>query len=126
MYKNTMPPGAHATARVGYIRVHGRNYADWFRKGAGRNARYDYLYSPDDLEPWVERAKEVASDKLTREVYVVTNNHFRGQSIVNGLQFKSMLEHRPVEAPETLVKAFPEELREYAVSSEAGTEASAP
>jgi uncharacterized protein YecE (DUF72 family) len=126
MYKNTMPPGSHATARVGYIRVHGRNYGDWFRKGAGRDARYDYLYSSDELEPWVERATEVASDKLTREVYVVTNNHFRGQSVVNGIQFKSMLKHQPVEAPETLVKAFPEALREYVVPGEAETHASGP
>ena len=30
---------------VGYVRVHGRNYRDWFREKAGRDARYDYLYS---------------------------------------------------------------------------------
>jgi len=28
-------PSARATAPAGYLRVHGRNYRDWFRKGAG-------------------------------------------------------------------------------------------
>ena len=40
------------TSPVAYVRVHGRNYRDWFRKGAGRDARYDYLYPAGELEPW--------------------------------------------------------------------------
>jgi len=31
------------TSPVGYIRLHGRNVRDWFRKGAGRDERYNYL-----------------------------------------------------------------------------------
>jgi hypothetical protein len=33
------------------MRVHGRNYSDWFRKDAGRDARNDYLYEPAELRP---------------------------------------------------------------------------
>ncbi len=127
MFRNTIPPGAHATSSVGYIRVHGRNFHDWFRKDAGRDARYDYLYEPRQLAPWVARAQHLAADPNTREVYVVTNNHFRGQAVVNGLQLRSMLEHRRVEAPSPLVASFPEALRDFVVPPlEIGSEHPAP
>ena len=41
LFKKSIKPSALATSRIGYVRVHGRNYSDWFRKGAGRDARYD-------------------------------------------------------------------------------------
>ena len=40
---------ARVTSPVAYLRLHGRNAADWFREGAGRDARYDYLYSHEEL-----------------------------------------------------------------------------
>jgi uncharacterized protein YecE (DUF72 family) len=56
---DSVEPTAIATAPVGYVRVHGRNYHDWFRKGAGVEKRYDYLYSAKVLKPWAERVEEV-------------------------------------------------------------------
>lgn len=41
LFRKSIRPSARSTARVGYIRVHGRNYQDWFRKAAGRDERYD-------------------------------------------------------------------------------------
>ena len=38
------------TGPVAYLRLHGRNAADWFRAGAGRDARYDYLYTAEQME----------------------------------------------------------------------------
>jgi uncharacterized protein YecE (DUF72 family) len=105
LFHHSIPPGARATSKVGYIRVHGRNYNDWFRKDAGRDARYDYLYTPEQLQPWAERALSLSED--TAEVYLVTNNHFRGQAVVNGLQLQALLNRAPVAAPATLVEAVP-------------------
>jgi uncharacterized protein YecE (DUF72 family) len=76
LFSKSIKPSARATGRVGYVRVHGRNYQDWFRKHAGRDARYDYLYSPDELSRWTERAKEVARDEQVETVDVVFNNHY--------------------------------------------------
>jgi uncharacterized protein YecE (DUF72 family) len=115
LFRHSVPPSARSTSHVGYVRVHGRNYHDWFRKDAGRDARYDYLYSPEQLEKWVDRVRALAEDDETREVYVVTNNHFRGQAVTNGLQLRSMIERRRVEVPRPLVEAFPEELRPFVV-----------
>ena len=94
------------------MRLHGRNYKDWFREKAQPHERYDYLYSLEELDPWLVRIKEVA--KQTRETYVVTNNHFRGQAIVNAVEIKAAVEEKRVPAPEPLFKVY-ERLKESAV-----------
>ncbi|MBI4410765.1 MAG: DUF72 domain-containing protein [Gemmatimonadetes bacterium] len=114
LFRRSIRPSARATARVGYIRVHGRNYMDWFRKGAGRDARYDYLYTPAELRPWAERARAVAKDPTTEQVDVVFNNHYRAQAVVNALQFQKLLAGRPVPAPPALMRAYPEALERHA------------
>jgi uncharacterized protein YecE (DUF72 family) len=108
LFHNSIKPSASVTSPVGYIRVHGRNYKDWFRKGAGVEARYDYLYSKDELKPWADRAKDVAS--AAEETFVVTNNHYKGKAAANALMLKSLVTGKKSEAPETLRNAYPDEL----------------
>ncbi len=114
LFRNSMKPSAVATAKVGYIRVHGRNYRDWFREKAGRDARYDYLYSAAELEPWADRAKSLAEEGRAKDIYVVTNNHFRGQAPANALMLESMVEGGKVPAPPGLVETYREALAPYA------------
>ncbi len=112
----TLPPTAYLTSPVGYIRLHGRNAANWFARqergqigGAGSRsgaARYDYLYSPEELRPWVERARTLAG--RAEEVFIIANNHYRGKGPANALMLKSALEGRRVRAPADLVSAFSE------------------
>ena len=113
LFRHSVKPSATTTAPVGYVRIHGRNYRDWFRKDAGVEARYDYLYSPAELEPWAARTREVAQSGA-EDVYVVTNNHYRGQAGVNALQLMSMVKDEPVPAPEPLYAAFEDELAAWA------------
>jgi uncharacterized protein YecE (DUF72 family) len=108
-------PSKKSTGRVGYVRLHGRNYQDWFRRDAGRDARYDYLYSEKELDPWLEKIEQISED--SQETYVITNNHFRGKAVVNALQIKSRLRGDKVEVPETLINMYPE-LRHFACQSE--------
>lgn len=98
-------PSAHATSVVGYIRLHGRNYKQWFADTNVRD-RYDYLYSPEELAKWTERTLEIAGKAET--TYVVANNHNLGKAAVNALELISMLEGRKVAAPATLVSHYPE------------------
>jgi len=114
LFSKSIGPTAHATSRVGYVRVHGRNYKDWFRKKAPVEQRYNYLYRADQLEPWVERIKEVAADPATREVYVVTNNHYKGKAVANALMMKSMIGGGTVTAPPGVYEAYRESLEDYA------------
>lgn len=114
LFHRCLKPSARCTARVGYIRVHGRKYQDWFRRNAGRDARYDYLYPIEQLEPWVERARAVAAAPETPVVDVVFNNHYKGKAVVNAIQFDSLLTGRPTLAPPELVRAYPDALGEVA------------
>ncbi len=120
MSHGSLGPGARVTAPVAYVRVHGRNWRDWFRKGAGRDARYDYLYSARELEPWVKRIGEMAASARAPDVYVVTNNHFRGQAVANAKMLEAMAAGRRVAAPAALVETYPEALRPFARPEEPG------
>ena len=98
----TLRPTGHVTSRVGYIRLHGRNAAVWFAAGENAAGRYDYLYSDEELRPWVERARRMAD--RAEEVFVIANNHYRGKAPANALMFRAMLEERKVPAPAALVR----------------------
>lgn len=102
---DSLPPSSQVTdPETGYIRLHGRNMKNWFRKGAGRDARYDYLYSPAELEEWSRRAGEMMG--RVGSLFIITNNHFGGQAIANGLQLRSRIEGGVIEAPASLIRAF--------------------
>jgi len=105
LFSKSIKPAALSTSPVGYVRLHGRNYQDWFREKAPRDDRYNYLYSLDELEPWITRIKEIAAK--TKDSYVITNNHFRGQAVVNALEIKSTLEEHRVVAPAPLFEKYP-------------------
>ena len=101
----------HVTSRVGYVRLHGRNYDQWFEHERPSD-RYNYLYSEAELAKWKGKIENVTS--RAEVTFVVTNNHFEGKAAVNALQLKKML-GQPVKAPETLVERYPE-LRKIAES----------
>lgn len=105
LFARSIKPSARATSRVGYVRLHGRNYENWFRETAAPHDRYDYLYTPEELEPWVEKIKKVSHD--AEETYVVTNNHFRGKGVVNALEIMAMLKEERVPGPPTLIDEYP-------------------
>ena len=95
------------TGSVGYVRLHGRNAKAWFSKEAGRDQKYDYLYSPGELREWVDAVGSMETDRL----FVITNNHFQGKAVVNAIQLARAL-GRAVDAPEPLKSAYPGELGE--------------
>ncbi len=99
------PARARTTSSVGYLRLHGHNARDWFRDDAGRDARYDYLYTLEELRPLADLARDLA--RQAAEVFVVQNNHFRGKALANALQMKHLLGHGRPAAPGTLLSAYP-------------------
>jgi len=99
-------PGSEATSAIGYIRLHGRNYKQWFAESTNVRDRYDYLYSPKELEGWKGRVLEVAGK--TKETYVVANNHNLGKAAVNALELLSMFSGRKVKVPDSLCEHYPE------------------
>ena len=93
------------TAPICYIRLHGRNYKQWFESD-NRNDRYNYLYKEPELEEWKEKIESVA--RKTEKTYVVANNHFEAKAGVNALQLKNLLTGERVKAPEPLLRRYPE------------------
>lgn len=109
IFHRSVKPTAHTTSAVGYVRLHGRNYRNWFSQEADVRERYDYLYSVDELEPWVERVKTIAKDAT--DTYTVTNNHNLGKAAVNALQLQAFLSAQPVNVPPQLLQSYPELLQ---------------
>lgn len=105
-FHRSVKPSAHSTSAIGYVRLHGRNYKQWFSANADVRQRYDYLYSLDELEPWVGRIRAIASE--TRETYVVANNHNLGKAAVNAFELGALFFGKPVQPPPQLVEAYPE------------------
>jgi uncharacterized protein YecE (DUF72 family) len=87
------------------VRLHGRNYENWFRDNAESHERYDYLYTKDELEAWLDRIHQVA--RQAHDTYVITNNHYRGQAPANALMLRAM-NGEEVEIPYELRAAFGE------------------
>lgn len=105
MFRDSIGPSRTVTAPLGYVRLHGRNYNDWFRQEAGRDDRYDYLYSEQELKPWMEKIDAIL--ETTADVYAITNNHFRGQAVVNGLEMEKAAGVKSVAIPTHLVAEYP-------------------
>jgi uncharacterized protein YecE (DUF72 family) len=105
LFHDSIKPSAQVTSDIGYVRLHGRNYQNWFREEANVLERYDYLYSPEELDPWLVRIKEVAAK--AKQTFVITNNHARGQSLVNAFEILAQLEEEKVPGPAKLIETYP-------------------
>ncbi len=104
----SLAPSEHSIPQsgIGYVRLHGRNYEQWFSSGEHPEERYNYLYKPEELEPWAERIRRIAEQ--AQATFVITNNHFEGKAVANALQLVHRVTGRPVRVPEVLLGRFPE------------------
>ncbi len=105
LFRHSIKPSGLATSGIGYVRLHGRNYENWFTDNKRPSDRYDYIYSLDELEPWVHRIKAVSSQ--APETYVISNNHYLGQAAVNALELKRLLTGERVRGPAILAEKYP-------------------
>jgi uncharacterized protein YecE (DUF72 family) len=101
----SLAPTEHVTGAIGYVRLHGRNYEQWFDSD-NRNDRYNYLYKESELAHWKERIANVA--EKAQATYVITNNHFESKAGVNALELRAMISGKRVAAPPTLIEKYPE------------------
>ena len=104
---HSLKPSAESTSQIGYVRLHGRRYDTWFSDDptTPSHERYNYLYSLEELDPWVARIRTI--QKHTRNIFVVTNNHFQGKAVVNALQLIGILTGNKVKVPEPLRQHYP-------------------
>src|SRR5205814_5527757 len=74
LYTLSLHDALPISSPVGYVRLHGRRYDTWFTDDATIpvHERYNYLYTAEELAPWVTRVRKVT--QRAGETFVVTNN----------------------------------------------------
>jgi len=93
---NVMPRIAAATHDVAYIRFHGRNWKTWNKKTKTSGERFDWLYSPEDLEDWIEPVARLAEE--AREVYAMFNNNRFDYAPRSAQVLRGLLDEAGIEA----------------------------
>ena len=78
------------TTGTGYIRMHGRNAADWWQ-GKG-SARYNYEYQENELNEWLTNISNIL--RKTFKTYIFFNNHPNGQAVKNAKQMIELLKSK--------------------------------
>lgn len=92
------PRGWVQSGRRAYVRLHSRRGESWY---GGDKERYDYNYSDDELNEWIEWMK--AAQQRTEEVLFLFNNCYRGQAVANARRLRELIAERtpwlPVVSP---------------------------
>ena len=86
---NLLPPIAEATGNIAYVRFHGRNKEKWWQHEHAYE-RYDYSYSPEELEEWLPKIRYL--DNMAERTFVFANNHWQGQAVSTIRQLRMMLD----------------------------------
>jgi uncharacterized protein YecE (DUF72 family) len=98
------------TADFAYLRFHGRNAAQWWNHAAAED-RYNYQYAAAEQAGLKHSVEEAA--KVSTDVYVFYNNHYRAKAVVNGLEMKKLFDlPSPEQLPEVLLAEYPSLARE--------------
>ena len=85
-----LPPIVQVTSpKLAVVRFHGQNAAAWNRRGVSVLERFDYLYHPRELAPWVGRVESLAAE--AESVHAVFNNCVRNYAIVNAKDLAVLL-----------------------------------
>jgi uncharacterized protein YecE (DUF72 family) len=71
--KNLVPTVLALTSPTLYVRFHGRNADTWNKRGGSAAERFDYLYSTEELEEWVDPLRELAGQ--AEQAYAFFNNN---------------------------------------------------
>lgn len=80
------------TASHAFIRWHGRQV----------KPRYNYLYSTEELKPWVQKIKQIETETSIVRGYF--NNHYGARAVINAIEFKEMLGKELSEKEKALIQ----------------------
>ena len=89
-FESSVPTVADVTGRYGIVRFHGRNRDTWEAKGLASSAqRFDYYYSPAELQEWVPKIRMMQEN--ASQVHLVVNTNNQDQGIVNARLLRDLL-----------------------------------
>jgi uncharacterized protein YecE (DUF72 family) len=88
-FKSSVPPIVASTSpELAVVRFHGHNAAQW--ESGSVQQRFAYLYSPEELEAWVPKLQELASQ--SEQTHVLMNNCHSDYAQRNGAQLAALLQ----------------------------------
>jgi uncharacterized protein YecE (DUF72 family) len=97
---------AETDAPIAYLRLHGRNAAQWWRHDEAED-RYDYLYSAAELAPIADMAKGAVAGGKRALAYL--NNHFSAKAPANAAVLRHQLgDLLPADYPNEMTARYPE------------------
>jgi uncharacterized protein YecE (DUF72 family) len=85
---STVPSFIEVTGPEAYMRFHGKNLENWFKKNIPVSERFKYLYSERELGGWADKLKELRGVK---RAYAIFNNCYRNFGIMNATTMAEML-----------------------------------
>jgi uncharacterized protein YecE (DUF72 family) len=85
------------------VRFNGRNWKTWNKKTRTSAERFDWLYSREELEEWIEPIKRLAEEG--REVYALFNNNRDDFAPRSAQILRGLLDEAGVEATGGVARA---------------------
>ena len=93
--KGLFSSGFRATNEIAYIRMHGRNSANWWSAKSAA-ARHDYLYSHTELGSWAQAIKN--HEQELSQVYLMMENTTKGHALSNIATLRDLFAELGIEA----------------------------
>jgi uncharacterized protein YecE (DUF72 family) len=88
-----------------YMRLHGRNAEKWWTHDHP-DERYNYLYTPGEIDGFADTVARVR--RLVHTIYVYMNNHFAGKAVANAATLRHRLgQPVPGEYSDEMVERYP-------------------
>jgi len=89
-FASSVPPERAVTSRkLSVLRMHGRRAETWEKPGTPVLERFRYLYSEEELRPWVPKIEEIAGE--SEQVHVVFNNCYGNYGTTNALEMAALV-----------------------------------
>lgn len=89
-FTSSVPPVVATTSpELAVVRFHGRRAETWEAKGIPTVERFRYLYGRDELEEWVPRIRQAATE--ARETHVLMNNCYANYGSTNARELAALL-----------------------------------
>jgi uncharacterized protein YecE (DUF72 family) len=86
----TIPSFLEATGPDAYVRFHGRNRDNWYRRDISPTERYKYLCSERELAEWADRLRRLGERGVSR-AFVIFNNCYANFGIMNATTMAQIL-----------------------------------
>jgi uncharacterized protein YecE (DUF72 family) len=85
-----VPSFIEATGDQVYLRFHGKNSENWFKRNITASERFKYLYSERELQS-LARALRDFKEHGVRRVFVIFNNCYQNFGIMNAATMNAIL-----------------------------------